>query len=78
MYSLLLDLQENYLLVGYQTCYPYKNVQFLYFADILFVSISSFNFSSTEYMKYFKNCVFQVPVFPVLPVLFFLVFKKKF
>ena len=45
--------------------------------------ISSTGISSTEYLKYFKKLcisnksVFQVPVFPVLPVLFFLVFKKK-
>ena len=40
-----------------------------------------FGISSTEYLK--KWCisstgVFKIPVFPVLPVLFFLVFKKKF
>ena len=45
--------------------------------------ISSTCIWSTEYLKYFKKfyisstSVFQVPVFPVLPVLFFLVFKKK-
>ena len=41
-----------------------------------------FGISSTEYLEYFKKLcisstsVFQVPVFPILPVLFFLVFKK--
>ena len=38
MYSSLLDLQKNYLLVDYQTFCPYKNVQFLSFAHILFVN----------------------------------------
>ena len=38
MHSSLFDLQENYLLVDYQTRCPYKNVQFLSFAYILFVN----------------------------------------
>ena len=38
MYSSLVDLKENYLLIDYQICYPYKNVQFLSFAHILFVN----------------------------------------
>ena len=42
-----------------------------------------FGISSTEFLKYFKKLcifttnVFQVPVFPVLAVLFLIVFKKK-
>ena len=38
MYLSLLDLQENYLLVRYRTRCPYKNVQCLSFAHILFVN----------------------------------------
>ena len=38
MYSSLLNLQENYLLVDYQTCGPYKKVQFFFFGHILFVN----------------------------------------
>ena len=38
MYLSLLNLQENYLLVDYQTCCPYKNAQFISVAHILFVN----------------------------------------
>ena len=51
MYSSLLDLQENYLLVDYQTCCPYKSVQFLSFAHILFVNKFRLLTQVTEVLK---------------------------
>ena len=61
MYSSLLDLQENYLLVDYQTCCPYKNVQFLSFAHILFINEFRLLTQVTEVVKIIK--FFSVPVY---------------
>ena len=60
MYSSLLDLQENYLLVDYQTRYPYKNVQFLPFAYILFGNTFRLLTQVTEVLKITR--FFSVPV----------------
>ena len=60
MYSSLLDLQENYLLVDYQTCCPYKNVQFLSFAHILFVNKFRLLTQVREVIK--NHPIFSVPV----------------
>ena len=38
MYSSLIYLQENYLLVDYETCCLYKKLQYRSFAHILFVN----------------------------------------
>ena len=51
MYSSVFDLQENYLLVDYQTCCPYKNVQFLFFAHIRFVNKFRLLTQVTEVLK---------------------------
>ena len=51
MYSSLVDLEENDLLADYQTCCPYKHVQFLSFAHILFLNKFRLLTQVTEVLK---------------------------
>ena len=50
-----------YLLVDYQTCCRYKNVQFLYFANILFVNKFRLLTQVTEVLKIYP--IFSVSVY---------------
>ena len=74
MYSLLFDLQENYLLVDYQTCCPYKNVQFLSFAHILFVNKFRLLTQVTEVLKITQFFQFQFILILILTKIYFLLF----
>ena len=71
MYSSLLDLQENYLLI-YQTCYTYKNVQFLSFAHIRFVNKFRLLSQVTEVLKITQFFQFQFILISILTKIYFL------
>ena len=72
MYSSLLDLQENYLLVDYQTCCPYKNMQFLSFAHILFVNKFRSLTEVTEVLKMTQFFQFQFILISISTKIYFL------
>ena len=72
MYSSILDLQENYLLVGYQTCCPHKEVQFLYFAYTLFVNKFRLLTQITEVLKITQFFQFQFISISILTKIYFL------
>ena len=59
MYLSLLDLQEHYLLVDYQTRCPYKKIQFFSFAYILFVNKFRLLTQVTEVVKITQVFQFQ-------------------
>ena len=71
MYWSLFDLQENYLLVDYQTCCPYKNVQFLSSAQILFVNKFRLLTQVTEVLKITKFFQFQFILISILTKIYF-------
>ena len=75
MYSSLLDLQENYLLDDYQTCCPYKNVQF-FFAHILFVNKFRLLNQVTEVLKITQFFQFQFILISILMKIYFLLSIK--
>ena len=72
MSSSLLDLQENYLLVDYQTWCPYKNVQFLSFAHFLFVNKFRLLTQVTEWLKITQFFQFQFILISILTKIYFL------
>ena len=72
MYSSLLDLQENYLLVDYQTCCAYKNVQFLPFAHTLFVNEFRLLTQVTEVLKIIQFIQGQFILISILTKIYFL------
>ena len=76
MYSTLLALQENYLVVDYQTCCPYKNVKFLSFAHILFVNKFRLLTQVTEVLKINKFFQFQFILISILRKIYFLLSIK--
>ena len=73
MYSSLLDLQENYLLVDYQTCCPYKNVQFLSFAHILSVNKFRLLTRVTEVLKITQFFQFQFILISILTKIYLVI-----
>ena len=72
MYSSLLDLQENYLLLDYQTRCLYKNVQFLSFAHILLVNKFRLLTQVTEVLKITQFFQFQFILISILTKIYFL------
>ena len=72
MYSSLFDLQKNYLLVDYQTCCPYKNVQFFSFAHILFLNKYRLLTQVTEVLKITQFFQFQFILIPIVTKIHFL------
>ena len=72
MYSSLLDLQENYLLVDYQTFCPYKNVQFLSFPHILCINKFRLLTQVTEMLKITQFFQFQFILISILTKINFL------